>query len=50
MEIHLFDSATDIQLPVLPESFELTDTQNNETVTVHSFGEVNLIGKRGLGR
>lgn len=48
MEIHISTSIKDIRLPVLPESFEVSDKQNNEVVTVQTTGEVNLIGKTGL--
>lgn len=37
-----------IQIPVLPESFELTETVNNTTVNVHNLGDINLKGKKGL--
>lgn len=50
MEIHLvnINRAADLQLPVLPSTFEVQDKQNNETVTVHTIGEVTLLGKTGL--
>lgn len=37
-----------IRLPILPESFEVGGTQNNQSVIVHNLGEINLKGKRGL--
>ena len=37
-----------IQIPILPESFEIEGTNNNTTVTVHGLGDINLKGKRGL--
>ena len=37
-----------IQLPVLPSSFTMGNSQNNTSVTVHNLGEINLKGKRGL--
>ena len=37
-----------VRLPILPENFELTGTQNNQSVMIHNLGEVNLKGKRGL--
>lgn len=50
MNIHIkWDSDKyGIQLPVLPESFSITGANNNETVVIHDFGEVNLLGDRGL--
>jgi hypothetical protein len=49
MEIWLKKSEDDkIRLPVLPSSFEVTDTMNNVSVTLHSLGEVSLKGTRGL--
>jgi nucleoid-associated protein YgaU len=48
MEIHLYSESEDMQLPVLPASFEVSDDQNNETVVIHTQGEVNLLGKSGL--
>lgn len=38
----------DIELPVLPESIEVTDPHNNETVTIHMSGEHTLLGTQGL--
>lgn len=35
-------------IPINPESFEITVSQNNQTEYVHDFGEINLKGKRGL--
>ena len=37
-----------IRLPILPESFEISGSQNNQSVMVHNLGEINLKGKRGL--
>jgi hypothetical protein len=37
-----------IVLPVNPESFELSGTQNNTSLYIHNLGEINLKGKRGL--
>lgn len=48
MEIHLTSSKKDLRFPVLPDKFEVQSSQQNETVTVHTVGEVNLLGKRGL--
>lgn len=36
------------QLPVPPESFELSTGNNNTTVNIHNIGEINLIGKGRL--
>lgn len=35
-------------LPVNPSSFEISGSQNNQSVYVHNLGEINLKGKRGL--
>lgn len=48
MEIWLNMDNDKLQFPALPETFELTDTMNNTKVTIHSLGEVTLVGKRGL--
>lgn len=48
MEIHLKANKLDLELPVIPESFEIQDQQNNETVTIYNSGEINLLGKTGL--
>lgn len=37
-----------IQIPILPESFEIEDSINNSTVTIHNLGDINLKGKRSL--
>lgn len=37
-----------IQLPIVPESFEVSDSMNNTSVVVHNLGEINLKGKRNL--
>lgn len=37
-----------ILLPINPESFEISGSQNNQSVYVHNMGELNLKGKRGL--
>lgn len=47
-EIHLRWDTMDIELPVLPESIEVTDPHNNETVTIHMSGEHTLLGTQGL--
>lgn len=48
MEIHLVTAEKDLRIPQLPESFEVSDSQNNETVVLHTVGEINLVGKPGL--
>jgi hypothetical protein len=48
MEIHIIHDDTDVELPVLPESFELSGGTGNEQVTIHTVGEVTLIGKPKL--
>ena len=48
MNIHIKWNKTSLQLPVLPESFEVTASQNNNTVTIHDFGDINLLGVRTL--
>lgn len=47
-EIHLSYNGTNILLPIAPASFEIKESQDNETATAHNFGEINLIGKRKL--
>lgn len=37
-----------IKLPILPSSYEMSGKQNNTSVDINNFGEVNLRGKRGL--
>lgn len=37
-----------ILLPINPESFEISGSQNNQSLYVHNLGEINLKGKRGL--
>lgn len=37
-----------IRLPILPESFMVEGSQNNQSVMIHNLGEINLKGKRGL--
>lgn len=37
-----------ILLPINPSSFEISGSQNNQSVYVHNLGEINLKGKRGL--
>ena len=37
-----------ILLPINPESFEISGSQNNQSLYIHNLGEINLKGKRGL--
>lgn len=50
MEIYLCwnNEEERILLPINPSSFEVTGTQNNQSVYVHNLGEMTLKGKRGL--
>ena len=50
MDIYLnWDSdKKSILLPINPESFEISGTQNKQSTYVHNLGEINLKGKRGL--
>ncbi len=48
MEIWLKQGKAKLRLAVLPESYELTSESGNTQATVHSFGEINLLGKRKL--
>lgn len=50
MDIHIKwnNDKSGIRLPVLPESFEISATQNNNMVTIHDFGDISLLGVRSL--
>lgn len=48
MEIWLKKDNSSIQLPVLPESFEISSSQNNQVVNINSLGDINLHGNTGL--
>lgn len=50
MNIHIKwnNDKSDLQLPVLPEAFEISGMQNNSTITIHDFGDINLLGVRSL--
>lgn len=37
-----------VQLPVLPPSFSVKESQNNEEININTIGTVKLLGKRGL--
>lgn len=47
-DISIYGSGQGISLPVLPESFELTVSNNNSTVNINNIGEYNCVGKTGL--
>ena len=42
------DNKSNIILPVNPETFEISGSQNNTSLFIHNLGEINLKGKRGL--
>lgn len=48
MEIWLEQDGTKFRLAVVPPEYELTSESGNTQVTVNSFGEINLLGKRKL--
>lgn len=51
MEIYIKEEnneASRVELPVLPSSFEKTETRNNQTVEINKIGTIALIGKKGL--
>lgn len=50
MDIHIKwnNDQSGIQLPVLPEEFEISSEMNNTSVIIHNLGEINLKGKRKL--
>lgn len=48
MEIWLKQDKISYRFPVIPSGYEVESAQNNTTVIVNSFGEVNLLGKRNL--
>lgn len=48
MEMWIKNDEEELRLPVLPSSFEMSCVRNDETVTINSLGEINLLGKRGL--
>lgn len=37
-----------VEFPVSPASFEMSNPYKNSTVNIHSLGDINMIGKRGL--
>lgn len=48
MEIWLAQENKSFRFAVLPSEYELTSESGNTQVTIHSLGEINLIGKRKL--
>ena len=50
LDIHIKwnNDKSSLQIPILPESFEIEDSINNTTVNIHNLGDINLKGKRGL--
>ena len=46
--ITIFNGSEKLTLPITPESFEITDTWNNEELNINSIGLITMIGKRGL--
>ncbi|BCN32066.1 LysM peptidoglycan-binding domain-containing protein [Anaeromicropila herbilytica] len=48
MEIWLLQNYEYIRLPILPSSLEIGNTMQNSTVNISNFGEVNLLGNKGL--
>lgn len=48
MKIHLMQEKTVLTLPVTPESYNVSTSQNNQTVNIISLGDLNLMGNKGL--
>ena len=48
MKIHFMQEKTVITLPVTPESYSVSTSQNNQTVNIVSLGDLNLMGNKGL--
>ena len=48
MKIHFMQGKTVITLPVTPESYSVSTSQNNQTVNIVSLGDLNLMGNKGL--
>lgn len=48
MGIYISGYEESVQLPILPSSIEVQMAQNNTSVMIHNFGEINLRGKRSL--
>ncbi len=48
IKIHLVQEKTVFILPVTPESYSISSSQNNQTVNIVSLGDLNLMGNKGL--
>ena len=48
MQIWLKQGKEKFRLPVLPSGFEKSMTQQNTPTNINSYGEINILGKRGL--
>jgi len=48
MEIWFACEKEEIQLPILPPSFAVSVGGGHQTIVIHTYGEVLLMGKRGL--
>lgn len=48
MKIHLMRDKNILTLPVTPESYNLSTSQNNQTVNIITLGDINLMGNKGL--
>lgn len=48
MEIWLKQDKRDFRFAILPSEYEVASESGNTQVTIHSFGEINLLGKRKL--
>lgn len=48
IKIHLIHEKTTIILPVTPESYSISSSQNHQTVNVIALGDLNLMGNKGL--
>lgn len=48
MDIYIMQDDQQLRIPILPSSYELESGADNQTETVITLGEVNLIGKRTL--
>ena len=48
IKIHLIHEKTTIILPVTPESYNISSSQNHQTVNVIALGDLNLMGNKGL--
>lgn len=48
MEIYLKAESSEIRIPVLPSSFGIQTSQNNQSINIVRIGDINIIGNRGL--